>query len=364
VLTRSLLFVAALLALVAIWIVAPAPIHALLPLGVAAPELSPVLGVLALMAGVIALRLRGTARVVIVGLALVTAGLASIPLLQWRATRDRFDDLTRALPAPAAPAPTGGNVTVVRGVTFAETADRPLTVDLYRSGADGLLPVVIQIHGGAWRSGEPGDDARFAVTLARRGYLVAAVSYRLVPASRWPAQIDDVRAAIEWVAAHAGEYGGDADEMALVGRSAGAQLALVAAYTSPERVKAVVSLYGPTDLAEGWRVPPTPDPLPVRPVLEAFLGGTPAEVPQRYAAASPITYVSRQAPPTLLIYGARDHIVEARFGRELHNRLAAAGATSVYLEVPWAEHAFDVIPGLSTRLVQPYIERFLAAHIH
>jgi acetyl esterase/lipase len=125
----------------------------------------------------------------------------------------------------------------------------------------------------------------------------------------------------------------------------------------------VLSVYGPTDLAEGWRTPPSPDPLPVRPVLEAFLGGTPADIPKRYAAASPVTYVTRRAPPTLLIYGARDHIVESRFGRELDTRLKAVGATSIYLEVPWAEHAFDLVPGLSARLVQPYIERFLAANL-
>jgi acetyl esterase/lipase len=150
--------------------------------------------------------------------------------------------------------------------------------------------------------------------------------------------------------------------MALVGRSAGAQLALVAAYTSgAPKVSAVVSYYGPTDLVEGWRVPPRPDPLPVRPTLETYLGGTPDSTPAQYQEASPVTYVSSSVPPTLLLYGARDHIVEARFGRELHDRLRAAGAVSVLLEIPWAEHAFDVLPnGLGGQLSLYYVERFLA----
>jgi acetyl esterase/lipase len=247
---------------------------------------------------------------------------------------------------------------------FAEPTGGPLTVDLYRPASDRLLPVVVQIYGGAWQTGQPGDDTRFATRLAEQGYLVAAIDYRHAPGARWPAQIDDVRAGVEWIIAHAGEYGGDSQHLALVGRSSGAQLALIEAYTEPSRIDAVVSFYGPTDLAAGWRTPPSPDPLPVRPVLETFLGGTPDQVPKLYAAASPVTYVSRRVPPTLLVYGARDHIVEAHFGSDLDKKLKTAGASSIYLEVPWAEHAFDKVPGLSVRLTQPYVERFLAAHLH
>jgi acetyl esterase/lipase len=174
-----------------------------------------------------------------------------------------------------------------------------------------------------------------------------------------------VRAALAWVRAHASEYGGDAGRLALVGRSAGAQLALLAAYEEgTPRVGAVVSLYGPTDLAEGWRQPPRPDPLGVRGILEAFLGGTPAAVPDAYRDASAISHVRADAPPTFLLYGSRDHIVEARFGRELHARLRAAGASSVLLEIPWAEHAFDAVPfGLGRALSLYYVERFLTSTV-
>jgi acetyl esterase/lipase len=123
----------------------------------------------------------------------------------------------------------------------------------------------------------------------------------------------------------------------------------------------VVSYYGPVALEEGYRQPPVPDPLGVRSVEEAFLGGTPAEVPARYRDASPITYASRRLPPSLLIYGGRDHVVLSRFGALLDNRLRAAGSTSVFLEIPWAEHAFDAIRnGPSGQLSLYYTERFLA----
>ena len=193
----------------------------------------------------------------------------------------------------------------------------------------------------------PGDDAAFASRVAKDGYLVVSIDYRHAPQSHWPAQIDDVRAAIDWVVAHAGENGGDSQHIGLLGRSSGAQLALVAAYTEPARIDAVVSFYGPTHLVEGWRDPPNPDPLPVRPSPRSVPRRPPEDVRANYEAASPMTYVSKRVPPTLLVYGARDHVVEARFGRELNERLKAAGATSIYLELPWAEHTFDKVPGVS-----------------
>jgi acetyl esterase/lipase len=147
-----------------------------------------------------------------------------------------------------------------------------------------------------------------------------------------------------------------------VGRSAGAQLALVAAYQAgAPAVAGVVSFYGPVFLADGWREPPRPDPLDVRTVLETYLGGTPDQVPDRYAAASPITYLSPRSPPTLLVYGRRDHIVQVDFARRLEARLREAGVPVALLEIPWAEHAFDVLPdGLSAQVSLYYTERFLA----
>jgi acetyl esterase/lipase len=148
----------------------------------------------------------------------------------------------------------------------------------------------------------------------------------------------------------------------MIGRSSGAQLALVAAYQAGKPlVRAVASYYGPVDLVEGWRQPPRPDPLGTRAILETYLGGTPDSVPVAYHDASPVTYAGPRVPPTLLIYGSRDHVVEARFGRQLHDRLQQAGAISVLLEIPWAEHAFDLLPnGLSGQIALYYTERFFA----
>ena len=192
--------------------------------------------------------------------------------------------------------------------------------------------------------------------------MVFAIDYRHAPRWQWPAQLADVRAALEWIGRHGPEYGADPSRLAVLGRSSGAQLAMVAAYApGGPPIRAVVSCYGPVDLVEGYRHPPRPDPLDVRGILEAFLAGTPGDALDRYHDASPVTYVDRRLPPTLLVYGARDHVVEARFGAMLHARLQATGATSVLLEIPWAEHGFDAVSGgPSAQLALYYTERFLA----
>jgi acetyl esterase/lipase len=253
-------------------------------------------------------------------------------------------------------------VLIRRGVEFARPAGVPLTLDVYRPGTPGPHPILVQLYGGAWQRGSPEDNGSFASYFASNGYVVVAIDYRHAPAWKWPAQIQDVRAALGWVIAHSTEYEGDRNRIGMIGRSAGAQLALVAAFQAGSPlVRAVASYYGPVDLAEGWRTPPWPDPLDIRTILNTYLGGTPDSVPEQYRGASPITYVGRNAPPTLLIYGGRDNVVQARFGLELYDRLQNVGATAVLLDLPWAEHAFDALPnGLSGQISLYYTERFLA----
>lgn len=378
----GLLALAVFLAFLAIWVVTPAPIYALLPFGVAVPELSPLLCAIAAIVAVIAWLARTwrPARAAAI-VALIAALLLAVPLVQLPATVSRFDAAMTAAGFHLRPSGFGGQVaarlnflnlasapvagpsSVRRGVVVGAAGSTPLTADIYaRDGLRGA-PLLLQIYGGAWQRGRPGDDEAFARYFAARDYVVAAIDYRHAPAARWPAQIEDVRTALAWLRAHARELGADPARLVLVGRSAGAQLALVAAYQDgAPAVAGVVSYYGPVFLADGWREPPRPDPLDVRHVLETYLGGTPDQVPDRYAAASPITYVTRNSPPTLLVYGRRDHIVEVRFARRLETRLHDVGVPAVLLEIPWAEHAFDALPnGLSARVALFYTERFLAS---
>ena len=220
----------------------------------------------------------------------------------------------------------------------------------------------VQIYGGAWQRGKPGDNRDFARWLAARGYVVFGIDYRHAPAFHWPAQIDDVRLCLAWIREHAAEFDADTSRVAFIGRSAGAHLALIAAYShGPLPARAVVSFYGPVDLTESYANPPHPDPIRTRPVEEALIGGTPAEKSEAFREASPITYVTRGLPPTLLIIGDRDHIVEPLYVARLRDRLAATGTTVALLDIPWADHAFDeVFNGPSSQLALYHTERFLA----
>jgi len=251
----------------------------------------------------------------------------------------------------------------VRGIPFASPEGVVLTLDVYKpSHADRPAPIVVQIYGGAWQRGSPSDNEWFSRYFASKGYVVVTVDYRHAPGWKWPAQADDIRSAMEWIHAHAPDLEGDSARIIVIGRSAGAQLAMTTAFRTPSKsIRGIVSLYGPVDLTDGWRHPPDPDPIGVRSVLEAYLGGTPAQVGEKYRDASPISLTTRRLPPVLLIYGRRDHVVEARFGRQMEHALKAAGTPVALLEIPWSEHAFDALPnGLGGQIALFYMERFMA----
>ncbi len=370
-----LLGVAALF--LAAWIVLPAPTYFLLTFGVGAPEVSPWIALGALVAG--ALSLHGLRDSTIAriggGTALLALVLAAIPITRFASTARRFDALMKPMSAePATPARRSrfsigdfiagidsGEATITRDVEFARPGGISLTLDVYQPKTAGRHPVLVQIYGGRWQNGKPSDDANFATMMATHGWVVFAIDYRHAPTFRWNAILADVDSSLAWIRDHAAEYGGDTSRVAILGRSAGGHLALLAAYRTPAvRIRGVVSYYGPIDLVAAYLNPPKPDPLGIKPIEEMFIGGPLANRTDDYQAASPITYAKQSLPPTLLVYGARDHIVESKYGARLHDALAAAGTRTAYLEIPWAEHAFDaVFNGLSSQLAMYHVERFL-----
>lgn len=364
----------------AIWIVVPPPVDWLLPLAIGAPEFSPIIGIASAIVFLLSLRRLGS-RKLAAAAALAATGLSAIPYSKMSQTIREFDrELARVYPPSPRTAPKAGarqspftmrelvrgydigDIRVIRAVKFATPEGLPLVLDIYRPAGNGPYPVIVQIHGGSWQRGKRSDNETFARYFASRGHVVFTIEYRFAPRWPWPAAFEDASAALEWVAAQSPDFQGDPARIAVVGRSAGGHLALLAGYTGQARVAAVVNFYGPSDLAKGWHELPKPDPVGVRAILEAFLGGTPDTAARAYREASPITYASAAAPPTLHIYGRRDHVVLPVFGRDLHGKLRSLGAKSVLLEIPWAEHAFEELPtGLSSQIALYYTERFLTA---
>ncbi|WP_404787451.1 alpha/beta hydrolase fold domain-containing protein [Altericista sp. CCNU0014] len=374
-----------------LWIFLPAPTLPLLTLSVGAPEVSPwLLGVNAIL---FLLTLKGVRRDRLrqAALSLSTVGLllSLWPLSQFSTVAQRADAamnrafgshylaalpqsvLTRMRLGPfdAADALRGIALkTAIRftpHISFAQPDGVSLQLDVYRPPQVGRYPGIIVIHGGAWRGGGPAQNAEFSRYMASQGYVVWAIAYRLAPRYQFPAQIEDVQSALNFIRKHATQYETDPQRLALMGRSAGAHLAMLAAYAPNAPIRALVDYYGPVDLAAGYRDVPCPDPLDTRGVLQSLLGGSPDERPELYRQASPITYIAprgdRPLPPSLLIYGGRDRVVQAKYGRALEQRLRAAGTQAAFLEIPWADHAFDtVFNGLSNQLALYHTERFLA----
>jgi acetyl esterase/lipase len=224
-------------------------------------------------------------------------------------------------------------------------------------------PCVVVVHGGSWRNGDSTQLARLNRYLAARGYVVAAINYRLLPAHAFPAACDDLRAAIDYLKTHAASIGLDPRRIVLLGRSAGGQIALLTAYTAGDpSIRGAVGIYPAIDLAYAYAHPSDPRLLDGPALLRSYLGGSPDQIPDVYSAASPISFAGPSSPPTLLIHGGRDEMVSPTQSERLAARLAQAGRPYLLLRLPWATHGCDAhFSGPSGQLMTYAIERFLAA---
>jgi acetyl esterase/lipase len=385
------------------WIVLPAPIYALLPLSVGMPEISP--GLVCLNAAILILggirfwlrypkkRRRAILNLCCIVLAL---SLSASPLMQFTAAqtqaersieaslgRDYLQNIPPLLRATMRSQPLimgdlwrgipRSEVRIDRNIPFAHPDGKALCLDIYRPARVGKYPGIVSIYGGAWQRGSPASDDNFNRYIAAQGYVVWAISYRHAPAYHFPAQLDDVRSALSYIKNRAASHETDLDRMGIIGRSAGAQLAMLVAYApTPFPLRAVVDYYGPVDLTAGYDRPPVPDPIESRATLLKFLGGTPQQFAELYRQASPINAVRfllpkvppKGLPASLLIYGGKDHIVEAKYGKHLAQLLRSQGNRAAFVEIPWADHAFDaVFNGLSNQLALYHTERFLAGEL-
>jgi acetyl esterase/lipase len=328
-------------------------------------------------------------------LAVTGLGLSLLPMLRARAAMEEMDKvmlmgLGKHYEKQIAPALLGRvspdrwtlrstlkwhyaypDVTVTRDVVYSQPGLRALKLDIYQPKAPPVVgrqyPAIITIHGGAWRSYDKGGVfVPHHSHLATQGYVVFDIQYRFSGEAIWPAQLQDAQCAIRWVRAHAKTYNLDPKRIALLGRSAGGHIALMAAYRPNDpkigrtcqedqdsSVNAVVAIYPPTDLRL-WQS------IPGGAVYE-LLGGQIDDIPQRYADASPVEFVRDNLPPTLLVQGYMDELVQPVHAELLSNLLRGTNTPSALLRIPWGRHVFDaVLSGMGAQLAQYHIDRFLA----
>lgn len=272
-----------------------------------------------------------------------------------------------------------------------------LKADVYRPEGDGPHPWVLVVHGGSWRSGDKGDAPAVSHALAQAGFMVFDLRYRLAPAHPFPAGAQDVFCALGQIQSRAQEFGVDPHRGAVLGRSAGAQLAAVAGYaaagidgsgdtealgyvpdtksifrgclTPVSPVRAVVSIYGPVDLAWAHGHPFVPDVVDGTHAIETYLGGPPTAVPELYVAANPISWINAAAttvtlPATLIVHGTGERCVRPRNAEMLRDALRRRNHPVRTLLIPLADHGFDVRPGgFGEQLTRGVLLQFLREHV-
>jgi acetyl esterase/lipase len=235
---------------------------------------------------------------------------------------------------------------------------------------DGRAPVLLQVPGGAWMVGSKRQQAYPLMShLAELGWVCVAINYRLSPRSTWPDQIVDVKRALAWTKEHIAEYGGDPDWVAITGGSAGGHLSSLAALTANDpqfqpgfedadtSVRAAIPFYGLYDFTRSDAIHPLMAPTLAKYVFKLRR----AELREAFRAASPITYVSAEAPPFFVLHGRNDSLIPVEQGRAFSARLREVSRRPVvYAELPFAQHAFDIFGSARATHAALAVEQFLA----
>jgi len=257
-------------------------------------------------------------------------------------------------------------VEVVRDLEYAQPKGVSLKLDLYRPSAkpSAPMPLVIWVHGGGWKNG---TKAGCPVSwLAAKGYAVASLDFRLLPEHPWPAQIEDPIAALRWLRKESGKYGYDAERSAAMGGSSGGHVvALWGTLTLPpeDKVKAVVDLYGPTDLLT---MPPNvlSEKRTRAELAKAngamLLGGIVMDQPEKAKAVSALHQVTKDDVPFLIMHGSADTSVPVDQSERLHAALKAAGVESTLKLLPGAGHGGKEFDSTESRaLILAFLDKHL-----
>jgi len=322
------LALASLALFLSIWIVIPGPTIPLFIMTVGGTELWPTLTIFSGVALLVAWRSHSSTRSAAAITALAALLCTLVPPIAY-AIKGPHIPVSALLFSPSGRADT--------------TAARP------------AAPLVLAIYGGAWEHGSPKKDAQFNAIVASWGYRVIALNYPHAPGARWPAQRDAVLRQIDSL---------PNGRIAVLGHSSGAQLAMISAALRPHRISALITYESPVDLRLAYEYPPQPDLINIRRIMLDVCGGTPEQQPACYRSGSPRYVVHAGMPPVLMIAAGRDHVVDLRLERFLRDELRGYGVNVTYVELPWADHAFeDVATGFHNRVALWYVRRFLDLHL-
>lgn len=241
------------------------------------------------------------------------------------------------------------------GITFSQVdawfghTQQDLKMDIiYPEDPEKAYPCIVWICGGAWLQMDRSAHLPYLAELARKGFVVASPQYRTSNEAAFPAQLIDIKSAIRYLRAHSERYRIDTEHFGVMGESAGGHLTAMAALADdsaydvgsyPEyssQVQAACPWYPPTDVTSF----PYPSPLEAAASPESLLTGVNVMLHQKEAEkACPISYVSKDAPPFMILHGVNDHTVPFAQGEILHDRLEEAGCDVKLVAIEGADHA-------------------------
>ena len=254
----------------------------------------------------------------------------------------------------------------IKNIEYKNVNGKSLQLDIYRPEAiHAKPPLLVFIHGGAWKSGKRSDYLVYLISFARKGYITATVSYRLLDENPYPACAEDIRDAVKWFFNNSGEYGYDPGRIAVIGGSAGAHLAMLAAYgwggtdiadttMTDNRIRAVVDIYGPADL--------TTEYARNHPLVTSFLARLYDESPELFLEASPVNYLDKNDPPTLILHGTSDRLVPVSQSDDLKARLDSLGVPCTLYRLPGWPHTMDIVERVN-KFCQDRMEEFFKEYL-
>ena len=236
---------------------------------------------------------------------------------------------------------------------------------------NGKAPVLFQIPGGAWTTGNKRGQAHPLMShLAELGWICVAINYRHSPRNTWPAHIVDVKRALAWVKKHIAEYGGDPDFIAITGGSAGGHLSALAALTPNDpqfqpgfedadtRVQAAAPFYGIYDFT---RFDDSLHAMMPGLLIKSIIKQRPSTHLRTFVAASPIHHVNADAPPFFVLHGRNDSLAFVEQARDFTTKLReVSNQPVVYAELPYTQHAFDIFGSARAAHAAVAVEQFLA----
>ncbi len=262
---------------------------------------------------------------------------------------------------------------VFRDLPYVKNGHERQKLDLFiPENATGPLPLIIWIHGGGWQSGSKQNCLPLRRGYTNRGYAIASIGYRLSSHAIFPAQIEDCKSAIRWLRAHAKEYGLDPNRFGVWGSSAGGHLAALVGTTGEvkkfdagdnldqsSRVQAVCDFYGPTDFTVFVKTRGYERHARADSPESKLLGGSVLEVPEKAKLASPVTYVSPDDPPFLILHGDNDMVVPINQSQLLFEALKKAGVNVQLHIVKGAGHGKGFDNPEIDKMVYDFFDRYL-----